>query len=66
MKVQDQFLKSTKIQSGPDGFGESRFVMTFLTILGLTEKLCNFRLFLEGKTGKETTKSSKLEFLKSF
>ena len=33
-------------------FDKSRFVMTFLTILGDTETLCNFRLALEGKTGK--------------
>ena len=28
--------------------------------------LCNFRLVLEGKTGKEIPKSSKLEFLEKF
>ena len=27
--------------------------MTFLTILGVMEILCRFRLVLEGKTGKE-------------
>ena len=27
--------------------------MTFLTILGIMEILCSFRLVLEGKTGKE-------------
>ena len=27
--------------------------MTFLTILGVIEILCSFRLVLEGKTGKE-------------
>ena len=40
--------------------------MTFLTILGVTEILCSFRLVLEGKTGKEIPKSSRLEFLKKF
>ena len=37
--------------------------MTFLTILGVTEILCSFRLVLEGKTGKEIPESSRLEFL---
>ena len=42
---------------------KSRFVMTLLTILGVTEILCSFRLVLEGKTGKE---SSRLELLEKF
>ena len=37
--------------------------MTFLTILGVTEVLCSFRLVPEGKTGKEIPESSRLEFL---
>ena len=37
--------------------------MTFLAILGVIEILCSFRLVLEGKTGKEIPKSSRLEFL---
>ena len=40
--------------------------MTFLTIVGVTEILCGFRLVLEGKTGKETPESSRLEFLEKF
>ena len=40
--------------------------MTFLTILGLTEILCSFRLVLQGKTGKEIRESSRLEFLEKF
>ena len=40
--------------------------MTFLTILGVTEILCSFKLVLEGKTGKEIPESSKLEFLEKF
>ena len=40
--------------------------MTFLTILGVIEILCTFRLVLEGKTGKEIPKSSRLEFLEKF
>ena len=37
--------------------------MTSLTILGVTEILCSFRLVLEGKTGKEIPESSILELL---
>ena len=40
--------------------------MTFLTILGVTEILCSFKLVLEGKTGKETSESSRLEFKEKF
>ena len=40
--------------------------MTFLTILGVTKILCNFKLVLEGKTGKEKPESSRLEFLEKF
>ena len=38
----------------------------FLTILGVTEILCSFRLVLEGKPGKEIPESSRLEFLEKF
>ena len=62
-----QFFRSTtEIQSGPHTFDESRFVITFLTILGVTEILCSFRLVLEEKTGKEIPESSRLEFLEKF
>ena len=40
--------------------------MTFLTILGVTEILCSFKLVLDGKTGKEIHQSSRLEFLQKF
>ena len=60
------FRTTTAIQSGPEAFDESRFVMTFLTILGVMEILCSFRLVLEGKTGKEIPESSRLEFLEKF
>ena len=40
--------------------------MTFLIILGVTEILWSFRVVLEGKTGKEIPKSSRLKFLKKF
>ena len=59
------FRTTTGIQSGPDAFDESRFVMTFLTILGVME-ICSFRLVLEGKTGKEIPESSRFEFLEKF
>ena len=59
-----QFFRTTPgIQSGQDTFDESRFVMTFLTILGDTEILCSFRLVLEGKTAKDILESSRLKFL---
>ena len=62
-----QFFRiTTGIQSGPDALDESRFVMTFLTIFGVMEILCSFRLVLEGKTGKEIPESSRLEFLEKF
>ena len=51
---------------GPDAFGKSRFITTFLTIIGVMEILCSFKLVLEGKTGKETPKSSILEFKEKF
>ena len=49
------FRTTTGIQSGPDVFDESGFAMTFLTILGVAEILCSFRLVLKGITGKRDT-----------
>ena len=60
------FRTTTGIQSGPNAFDESRFVMTFLTILEVTEILCSFKLVLEGKTVKEIYESSRVEFLEKF
>ena len=40
--------------------------MIVLTILGVTEILCSFKLVLKGKTGKEIPESSRLEFLEKF
>ena len=60
------FRTTTGIQSGPDAFDESRLIMTFLSILGVTEILCTFRLVLARKTGKEIPKSSRLELLQKF
>ena len=60
------FRTTTGIQSRPDAFDESSFVMTFLTILGVMEILRSFILVLEGKTGKEISESSRFEFLVTF
>ena len=60
------FRTTTGMQSGPDAFDESRFIMIFLTILGLMDILCSFRLVLKGKTGKEIPESSRFEFLEKF
>ena len=38
-------------------------LLTMITILGVMEILCTFKLVLEGKTGKEIPESSRLEFL---
>ena len=40
--------------------------MTFLSILGVTEILCSFKLVVEGETGKEMPDSSRLGFLEKF
>ena len=51
------FRATTGIQSEPDAFDESRFVMTFLTISGVMKILCSFRFVLGGKIGKEIPQS---------
>ena len=57
-----QFFRiTTGIQSGPDVFDESRFVLTFLTFLGVMEIICSLRLVLEEKTGKKIPEPSRLE-----
>ena len=40
--------------------------MAFLTILGVTEILCSFKLVLEGNTDKEMPEWSRLEISKKF
>ena len=60
------FRTTTGIESGPDAFNESGFAMTFSAILGVMEILCNFRLVLEGKMGKEMPESSRFEFFEKF
>ena len=62
-----QFFRiTTGIQSRPDAFDESRFIMTFLTIVKVTEILCSFRLVLEGKTSKGIPESSRFDFSQKF
>ena len=60
------FRNTTGMQSGPDAFDKSSFIMIFLTILAVTEVLYSFRLFLEEKTGKEMPEPSRLELLEKF
>ena len=57
--LDSQFFRiTTGIQSGLEAFEKSR--------LGVPKILCNFRLVLKGKTGKEILDSSRLEFLETF
>ena len=66
-KVPAQFFRTTiRIESRPGPFDKSRFIVAFLTILGVTEILCSFKLALEGKTVKEIPESSRLELLEKF
>ena len=66
-KSGSQFFRTTiEIQSGPDAVDKSRFIVAFLTILGVVEILCSFRLVLKWKTGIEIPELSRLEFLKKF
>ena len=60
------FRTNTWIQMGPVASDQSKLFMTILTILGVTEILCSFRLVLEGKTGKKMSESSRLKFLEKF
>ena len=62
-----QFFRTiNEIQSGQGTLYESKFIMTFLTILRVTKKLYSFRLVLEGKTSKEISELLRLEFLEVF
>ena len=60
------FRTAAGIPPGPDVFDKSRFVMTFLTIVGVTEILCSSRLVQVGKTSKEIHELSTLEFIEKF
>ena len=58
-----QFVRNTTgIQSEPHAFDVSRFFMTFENILAIAGILCNFRLILDEKTGKDVPESSILGF----
>ena len=66
-KCQTQFFRTTSgKESGPEPFDRLRIVMTFWTILGVTEILGSLRLVLDGKTGKKIHQSSILELLEKF
>ena len=60
------FRTATGIQSGPDPFYKSRFIINFLTILGVTKILCNFKLVPEGKLDKEIPESLRFQFVEMF
>ena len=67
MKVQAHSSLEPPLEYNQDQrLDESRFVMTFLTILGVMEILCSFRLVPEGKPGKEIPGSSRFELLEKF
>ena len=60
------FRNNIRIQSGPDAFAKSKFVMTFLKILGVTEISGSFEIVLKEKAGKKIPESSRLEFIETF
>ena len=60
------FRTTTGIESGLEAFDESRFYMTFVTILGVIETLCSFRLVIEGKSVKDIPEPLRLEFIETF
>ena len=68
MKYQGHSSLEPPLESNqdPDTFDESRFIMTFLTIFGVTEILGSFRLILERKTGKEMPDSLRSDFPEKF
>ena len=53
------FTTITEIQSGRAAFDESRIVMTFSIIFGVSKILCSFRLVLERKTSNFTLSDAK-------
>ena len=59
------FRTTTQIQSGPDAFDESRFVMTF-NHLGNYRNIMQFRISSGKENRKEIPESSRLEFLEKF
>ena len=65
-KVPARSSLEAPLEYNQDGFDKSRFIMTVLAILEVTEILCSFKLILEGNKGKEIPESSRLYFLESF
>ena len=59
------FRTTTGTQSGPDAFNESRFGLTFLTILGVKEYYKSL-VVLEGKKVKRWPSHQDQSFLKTF
>ena len=53
------------IQSGPDAFGKSKLVITFLTNLSYMN-IMQFQISPRRKSGKEIPDSSRCEFLEKF
>ena len=54
------------MQSGPDAFDESRFVMTFFYRFGSHRNIKQFQISSRREAAKEILESSKLEFLEKF
>ena len=59
-------LKAVEVGKDVDNKEIKEEKKTFLTILGVTEILCGFRLVLERKPGKEIPESSRLELFEKF
>ena len=60
------FFRTTMvIQSGPDAFGKSKLVITFLTNLSYMN-IMQFQISPRRKSGKEIPDSSRCEFLEKF
>ena len=68
MKVQGHSFLEPPLEYNQDqtSFMNQGLLWSFLTILGVMEILCSFRLVLDGKTGKEIPESSRLAFLEDF
>ena len=68
IKVQAPWFLEPPLQHNQDQtpLMNHSLVMAFLTILGVTEILCSFRLALEGETGKGIPKAWRSEFLERF
>ena len=62
---QFQFLRTnTGIQSGPDAFDESRFVMTFLTIFGSYGNIMQFQISSRSEYRSRNTRVIQIRVLR--